>query len=103
VFLGSYNRNTTISGSEFSWIGDSAMAAWGETSAALNANGSKVFDGGVKYGPDGRAGLQPHLTQVTGNLVREIGLWQKQSSAWFQAVTARTNFSGNVVRFLERF
>ena len=34
--------------------------------------------------------------QVVGNLVREIGLWQKQSSMWFQAVTAQTHLAGNV-------
>ena len=73
VFLAGYNRNTSISGSEFSWIGDSAMAAWGETSAALNANGSKVIEGGIRFGPDGRAGDQPRDTQIVGNLIREIG------------------------------
>jgi hypothetical protein len=48
-------------------------------------------------GPDGRGGDQPRGTKVVGNIVKEIGIWQKQSSAWFQAVTAQTLFAGNVV------
>jgi len=31
-----------------------------------------------------------------GNIVREVGIWQKQSSAWFQAVTAQSVVRGNV-------
>jgi hypothetical protein len=37
-----------------------------------------------KVGPDGRGGEQPRGTKVVGNIAREIGLWQKQSSLWFQ-------------------
>jgi len=51
---------------------------------------------GVKMGPDGRGGDQPRGTRVVGNLAREIGLWQKQSSLWFQAVAAETTLKGNV-------
>ena len=32
---------------------------------------------------------------VGGNLVREHGIWQKQSSAWFQALGATTTLEGN--------
>jgi len=34
---------------------------------------------------------------VAGNLVREFGIWQKQSSAWFQALAALTTIESNVV------
>jgi len=47
-------------------------------------------------GPDGRDGNQPRGTTVKGNIAREIGIWQKQSSMWFQATTAQTHFVGNV-------
>jgi hypothetical protein len=30
------------------------------------------------------------------NLVREIGLWQAQSSAWVQHLTAATHLEGNI-------
>lgn len=88
------------------------MAAWGSTSFCLN----EECDRKMPYpnvllrsplcfsmvwkadffcqGPDGRGGEQPRGTVVRGNLAREIGIWQKQSSMWFQAVTAGTIFAG---------
>jgi hypothetical protein len=43
-----------------------------------------------QVGPDGRAGEQPRFTNVSANLVHELGIYQKQSSFWFQAVTTQT-------------
>jgi hypothetical protein len=39
---------------------------------------------------------QPRGTVVEGNICHEIGLWQKQSSLWFQAVTAQTVLKDNI-------
>jgi len=94
VFVGGYNRRMTIQGNEFFGIGDSAMAVWGDTSFNLNENGSIALP--YPIGPDGRGGDQPRGTKVLNNLAREIGLWQKQSSLWFQAVAAQTLFKGNI-------
>ena len=94
IFIGGYDRNLTIADNEFEFIGDSAMASWGETSGKLNANGSVVVPYAV--GPDGRDGNQNRGARVVGNVARELGIWQKQSSMWFQAVTSGTQFSGNV-------
>ena len=91
IFIGGYNRNLSITNNELSFIGDSVMASWGDTSAALNANGSLAVPGGFKVGPDGRGGEQPRGTVVANNICHEIGLWQKQSSLWFQAVTTQVN------------
>ena len=52
---------------QFSWIGLSAMAAWGYTNE-----------------DDGTDGQQPRFTELARNYVREIGLIEKQSSMWFQ-------------------
>jgi len=70
------------------------MAAWGDTSNRLNQNGSLTLPWPI--GPDGRDGNQPRGTKVLNNIAREIGLWQKQSSLWFQAVTSQTLLKGNV-------
>jgi hypothetical protein len=78
IFLSNYNRNATIASNEMSWVGDGAIAAWGSTSHCLNANCTRKLEYAV--GPDARGGNQPRGTHVVGNLVREIGLWQKQSS-----------------------
>ena len=70
IFLSGYNRNATIEYSTFEWIGDSAMASWGLTSGLED-----TLPGG---GPDGREGNQPRGTTVQYNLVRELGIWEKQ-------------------------
>ena len=59
------------------------------TSPCLNANCSLRIP--YPNGPDGTGGNQPRGTRVVGNLAREIGIWQKQSSMWFQ-VTKRGLF-----------
>ena len=96
VFVGGYNRNLSLTRNEFAFIGASAMAAWGDTSSALNANNTARVPGEYKVGPDGRGGEQPRGTLVKGNIGHDIGLWQKQSSLWFQAVTAQTTLQDNV-------
>jgi len=88
VFLSGYNRNTTIENSDFSWIGDSAMAGWGYTSGLED-----TLPGG---GPDGREGNQPRFTTIRNNMVHELGIWEKQSSMWFQATSAQTRIINNV-------
>ena len=79
----------------FVGLGGSAITAWGDTSECLNANCSLRLPDGVRMGPDTRGGAQPHNTSVRANLVREIGLWQKQSSMWFQAVAAQSSVQGH--------
>ena len=96
IFVGGYARGLVISGNEFAFLGGSAIAAWGDTSEALNANGTRALPTGYKIGPDGRGGNQPRGTRVVGNLCREIGLWEKQSSLWFSAVSANATVEGNV-------
>eukprot|EP00755_Sulcionema_specki_P008788 Sspe_Gene.41907::Locus_20289_Transcript_1_1_Confidence_1.000_Length_2420::g.41907::m.41907 len=87
LMLSGFNRNVTIAHNEFAWIGDTAMAAWGVTDE-LRDNGTKGYDA--------TSGDFPWGTRVVGNLVREVGIWEKQSSAWFQAKTAETTIEGNV-------
>lgn len=79
VLLTGYNRDASIDKNEFTFIGQNAIAGWGDTD-----------------GWDGRAGNQPQNTKVTNNLVREIGFFEKQSSAWFQAKTAKTTLENNI-------
>jgi len=59
---------------------DSAIAAWG--------NSTEI---------DGTAGNFPRYTQVIGNLIHAIGHFQKQSSGWFQALSAQTPIQNNVI------
>ena len=93
IMLSAYNDHPTISNSEFAWMGGSAIAAWGFT--------DELSDGGV-HGVDGTGGDFPRHTLVEGNLFHEIGVWEKQSSAFFQAKTAQTTLRRNVVFNLAR-
>ena len=79
VLLSGYNRYTVLDGNNFTWIGDTAMAAWGYTDEH-----------------DGTDGDQPRFTQVINNVCREVGIFQLQSSCWFQAKTAQSNVTNNL-------
>lgn len=59
VFLSGYNRNATVAQSTFASLGQSAIAAWGETNDW-----------------DGTGGQQPRFTTVVGNLAYDVGLIQ---------------------------
>ena len=79
VMISGYNRGLNITHSNFEWLGASAMASWGRTQLE-----------------DATAGNIPIGTTVFGNICREIGLWAKQSSCWFQAKTGSTWLNSNV-------
>ena len=85
LFLSRFTRDVSIELNEFEWIGENAIATWGETS-----------------GYDATEGAQPRFTTVQLNIMRELGLWQKQSSAWAQAKschnTVRRNLMFNMPR-----
>jgi len=78
-------RGVVIRHCEFEWLGESAMVAWGHTQEW-----------------DGRDGRQPRDTVVEFNVVREIGIYQKQSSPWFQAKTCNTILRNNLMFNLPR-
>ena len=96
VFAGGYHRGLAIEANEFAGLGESAIALWGDTGECLTEDCAVRLPEGIKMGPDARSGEQPHGTSIRGNLGREIGLWQKQSSLFFQAVAANSTVDANV-------
>jgi hypothetical protein len=62
VLLSGYTRDVVIDSNEFTYIGDSAMAAWGRTTE----------DG------DGTGGEQPRRTVISNNYAHELGIVQLQ-------------------------
>eukprot|EP00543_Licmophora_paradoxa_P012879 CAMPEP_0202463384 /NCGR_PEP_ID=MMETSP1360-20130828/57965_1 /ASSEMBLY_ACC=CAM_ASM_000848 /TAXON_ID=515479 /ORGANISM="Licmophora paradoxa, Strain CCMP2313" /LENGTH=507 /DNA_ID=CAMNT_0049086269 /DNA_START=1 /DNA_END=1527 /DNA_ORIENTATION=+ len=86
VFLSRRNRNTTIARNVFEWIGENAVATWGDTDA---------FDGATRED-------FPMETYIIGNMMREIGIFQKQSSAVALAKSARTTVKHNLIWNLPR-
>lgn len=95
IFLSNYNRNTTIGGNDFNFIGATAMSAFGSMGTCLYQNCSVRLE--YPSGVDGRAGNQPRYTRVIGNLVREVGLYQSQSGGWAGHLAAATHLEGNVM------
>ena len=80
VFLAGYNRNATVVDSEFAYTGMSAVVTFGKTDQ-----------------DDATGGEAPWGTVMAYNLVREMGAYQLQSSAWFTSRAALTRAEGNVV------
>jgi hypothetical protein len=90
VLVQNFNRFASVAESEFSWLGGSAVVSWGW---------AQDYDG--TGNPTGR-GQHPRYTSVAGNIVREIGLIQKQSSGYTQFLTALANVSNNVMYNMPR-
>jgi hypothetical protein len=66
VYLGGWNRNVSVLDSEFVWLGMSAVASLGLTQQ-----------------DDATGGEQPYGTLLSGLVVRELAIYEKQSSAYF--------------------
>jgi hypothetical protein len=85
ISINGYNRHATIDKNEFVWLGLGAIASWGREPKDL----TKLNDG--------TGGEQPRYTVATNNFVHEIGHIQKQSSFYFQAITALATIQNNIV------
>jgi hypothetical protein len=98
VMVSGYNRNATVTGSDFSFIGGNAVAAWGYTNETETDRGRPNVhnENWPEAGVDGTDGEHPLFTTVTGCTAREVGLYEKQSSFFVQAKTARSVIKGNV-------
>jgi hypothetical protein len=75
VMLSGYARGAVVQHSEFSWLGETAIALWGWGTGGPHP----------RVGWDLRNGDQPRGTVVRNSIFRELGVFQKQSSAVFQA------------------
>eukprot|EP01084_Bolivina_argentea_P031089 57564_1 len=78
ISVNRYARDVVITQNEIIFQGDNAVSAWGDTQ-------NISFPDGTTMGSDGTDGNQPRGVQFTSNFVHEIGIWEKQSSMWFQA------------------
>lgn len=87
LIISGYNRNATVLENTFSWIGDNGVVVWGRTNETA-ANPLEGFDG--------TDGNHPQHTKVVGNVVREIGIYEKQTSWYFQAKAAESVVLNNV-------
>lgn len=79
VLLSGYARGVVIAHNKAKWLGAGFAVGWGDTD-----------------GHDGTSGTQPRGTVLDSNFVSEIGVWQKQSSAWFQAKSCSSVLRNNI-------
>lgn len=85
VFIADRTRNVRIQRSVFEWLGESAIVLWGET---------RGYDGTTKDFPID--------TAIQGNIMRELGIFQKQSSAVAHNKAARTMIRDNIMYNMAR-
>ena len=90
IILNRYNRNVTIEKNEFVWNGDTAIALFGDTEGFTFENSNTTM------GFDGTTGIQPRFINVLGNYVHELGIWEKQSSFYFQAKSCQNQVKNNI-------
>ena len=79
VYLARHSRAVSITESSFRFIGDSAIASVGATRMA-----------------DGTLPTQPAGTRVERNWFSDIGIFGKQTSCYFQALSANVTIKDNV-------
>jgi len=98
VMISGYNRNATVTGSDFAYIGGNAIASWGYTNETSTDPGRPgvAIENAPQAGVDGTDGNHPRYNTIIGNTVREVGLYEKQSSFYVQAKTAESYIHGNV-------
>eukprot|EP01084_Bolivina_argentea_P066970 122070_1 len=96
ISINRYSRNITIYQNEISWNGDNVVSAWGYTTYPNNTNKSTPLPSEWGMGYDGTNGNQPRGINLIQNYVHEIGIWEKQSSMWFQAKSCSNVISNNI-------
>ena len=84
VTVSGYARNVSIIGNSFTWIGGNTIALMGKTTMP---DPDPRLQG--IFGWDGRDGNQPRFTTVAGNIAYNLGIWEKQSSFFFQVCIDR--------------
>jgi hypothetical protein len=85
IMLGGYCHGTRVARSDFAWIGNGAMATFGDTE---------------EY--DATKPTQPRYSLIEENVINNIGLYQKQSSGWGQNKACLNTIRNNVMFNLPR-
>jgi len=80
IFLSRKTRHVHIQRNHFEWLGENAIATWGDTD-----------------GYDATAGAYPMHTLIEYNVMRELGIYEKQSSAVGQSKAALTTIRKNIM------
>ncbi len=74
-----YARNVAVRGNEFKFVGDNVVVVLGRADLM-----------------DATTGTQPRHTIIDGHLMREFGIWGKQTCALGQSLGTQTTFVNNI-------
>jgi hypothetical protein len=97
VLVSRKNLRARIAHCEFRWTGDGAIVVLGETDPICHDFGAD--HGGrvcAKIGPSALTGSHPSGTVIERNLIRELGVYNKQAAAVLQALATATTIRENV-------
>lgn len=92
LMISEYARDTTITDSEFSWIGDSGISQMGSVKYDRSGNRSPESNDLM----DATDGMHPEGTRVQGCVFREIGVYGKQVSGFASALGYNTVINGSI-------
>ncbi|ETO26019.1 hypothetical protein RFI_11118, partial [Reticulomyxa filosa] len=81
IIMNRFNRRHLIFDNEIVWNGDTAIASWGDTNGITFPISESEE---TSMGWDGTDGNQPRQVEIVANYVHELGIWEKQSSFYFQ-------------------
>eukprot|EP01084_Bolivina_argentea_P064491 117612_1 len=90
ISINRYNRHHQIYKNEFVWLGGSAITTWGDTVS----NNKSVPIG---FGYDGTTGIQPRFINISYNFGHELGIWEKQSTFYFQGKSCQNIVENNII------
>lgn len=86
IMISGFNVKATVTGCNIRWTGDTAIAIWGRTDE-LSANGTRgMFANGD----------HPINSEISHNMIHELGAFEKQSSMVFIAKSCGTYIHNNV-------
>ncbi len=88
-------ENVFITYNIFEWIGDSCIASWGNTYGIIFENYEN--EDVAQKGADGTNGQQPRHNEISYNFAHDLGIWEKQSSFYFQSISCCNNIFNNIV------
>ena len=89
LLLSAYNRDASITKSQFEWNGDTCIALWG--------NGEGAPAGAPGFGPSLMSLDIPMNTTIDQCLFKEFEVHEKQSSAIFYAKAGHNKYTRNIV------
>ncbi|ETO36005.1 hypothetical protein RFI_01057 [Reticulomyxa filosa] len=121
ISINRYNRYTVVTNNEIVWNGDSAITSWGVyihiyiyicmyifayiyflffvvVIFICDTNGISFpgLSNNASMGWDGTNDNQPRGLTITQNYVHELGIWEKQSSFYFQAKSCQNFIAYNI-------